>query len=209
MLRICLTGSIATGKTTVSKFMQAEGAIIIDTDLITHSIYNHPTPTSIKILEVFGPEYLKEQNIDRKKLGERVFKNPHDLELLNSIVHPSVRAEVAKFTRHYKKIEEQNNKSFLLVYVIPLFFESAVSDYDIDYIVVAGCSKENQFKRLVEREGYTEQEAIRRINSQIPIEEKMMKADYVIDNNQALDKIRIDVKTLLKNWAWDPYYEKD
>ncbi len=208
MIRICLTGSIATGKTTISRFMQEEGAIVIDTDLITHSIYRHPTPTSEKILALFGSEYLKEQSIDRKKLGERVFKNPQELELLNSIVHPSVRAEVAKFTEHYKKIEEEKGVCILLVYVIPLFFESG-ADYNVDYVVVASCSQENQFKRLVERNGYNKEDAIRRIKAQIPVEEKAKKADYVIDTNKPPDKIRDDVKSLLKKWDWEPFYEKN
>lgn len=217
MLRICLTGSIATGKTTVSQFMQEEGAIIIDTDLITHSIYKHPTPPSIKILEVFGREYLNNGNIDRKKLGERVFKNPHDLELLNSIVHPFVREEVGRLTNFYEKLEKEKEKSFLIVYVIPLFFETnsnyksrkrgpVISDrnYNVDYIVLAACSGENQFKRLTERESYSPEEAERRIRAQIPIEEKKKKADFVIDTNQSLEDIKHDVKILLKGWKWDP-----
>jgi dephospho-CoA kinase len=207
MLRICLTGSIATGKTTVSRFMQEEGALIIDTDLITHSIYRHPSPTSLKILEAFGGEYLVNENIDRKKLGARVFKNPHDLELLNSIVHPSVRDEVSRLTGFYSQQEKELNKTFLLVYVIPLFFETKHS-YDVDYVVVAACSAENQLSRLTEREGYTPEEAERRIRAQIPVAEKIKQADYVIDTNKSLAEIKQNVKILLKKWKWDPYEEK-
>jgi dephospho-CoA kinase len=88
--------------------------------------------------------------------------------------------------------------------VIPLYFETK-SNYHADYVVVAACTPENQFKRLTLREGYSSEEAERRIRAQIPVAEKIKMADYVIDTNQTLEEIKHDVKILLNDWKWDPY----
>lgn len=206
MLKIILTGSIATGKSTVSELMKNYGAIIIDTDLIAHQIYNHPTPTTEKILKEFGEHYLEENKINRKKLAEAVFKDEFLLQKLNSIVHPDIRGEVKSLTEKYEKIEKEKNKSFLVVYVIPLYFEAG-KNYESDYVLVSACSEENQLQRLMKRGNFSHNEAKVRIDSQIPILIKINQADYVIDTNQTFDKIESDLKKLMYSWEWDVYEE--
>lgn len=206
MIKLILTGSIATGKTTVSEILKKFGAVIIDTDVITHQIYAHPTPTTIKILEIFGDHYLENNLIDRKKLSELVFKDKLELEKLNSIVHPNIREQVKLLTEKYHEIEKEKGLNYLLVYVIPLFFEAG-SNYESDYILVASCSEENQLQRLMKRNGFSYDQAISRIKSQIPISEKIKNADFVIDTNQSFDKIESDLKKLINTWEWDVYEE--
>lgn len=207
MLKICLTGSIATGKTTVSRLMAENGAIIIDTDLLTHAAYKYPSPASEKIIQYFGEEFLLEGHIDRKKLAARVFSKPEDLKVLNSIVHPFIYSEVGRLSQYYENLAKENQKNYLLVYVIPLFFETN-SKYQVDHIVLAACSPENQLKRLIAREGYSKEEAVRRINSQMPIELKISKSDFVIDTNQSIDIIKNEVRELLNKFVWDTFDEK-
>jgi len=206
MIKIGLTGGIATGKTTVSELMKKEGAIIIDTDLITHFIYKYPSEASLKILEVFGSEYLDTENniINRKKLGQRVFANKQDLELLNRLVHPFIHNETDKLLDFYKNLEEKYNKNFLVVYVAPLLFESKRENF-VDYILVISCSEENQVKRLMERNKCTKDEALKKINSQMPTKLKEEKAHFIIDANKPIDNVEKQVKDLLNNWAWDSY----
>lgn len=203
MMKLCLTGSISTGKTTVSSFMSELGAIIIDTDLVTHNLYKYPSEASNKILEAFGLELLKEDNtIDRKKLGAIVFKDKEKLEILNKIVHPLVRKEVYAQRDYY--LSKEKGRNFLLVYVIPLYFEAGKT-YEVDAIVVSACSKENQLKRLMLRDNCSQEEAERRINSQISIEEKIKQADYIIDTNKTKEEIKVQVSNLLSKFSWDKY----
>lgn len=206
MLSLILTGSIATGKSTVSNIMKKLGAVIIDTDIITHSIYQYPGPTALKIIEHFGAEYLENEQIDRKKLSKLVFDDKNHLIKLNSIVHPDIRNQVKSITEEYKNIEIQKNISLLLVYVIPLYFEAG-KNYQADHIVVSACSEENQLNRLMKRNDFSYEEAKVRIDSQISITEKVKQADYVINTDQSFDKIEDDVKKLLMNWKWTAYEE--
>lgn len=205
MIKVCLTGSIATGKTTISKQLVDSGAIILDTDLIVHSMYNYPSETSKKILEAFGTDLLQENKIDRKKLSQIVFSDPKKLELLNSIVHPAVRKYVYYEVQKYEQLEKEKNQNYLLVYVIPLFFETN-SSYQVDKILLAFCSEENQLKRLIQRENYTQEEALKRIKAQIPISEKIKKADFLIDTNLDLESVKGQVSDFLKKFKWDKFY---
>ena len=206
MLKIILTGSIATGKSTVSDIMKRYGAVIVDTDIIAHQIYNHPSPTSLKILNEFGNEYLENNQINRVKLSKLVFSDKKYLEKLNSIVHPDVRQEVQILSEKYALLEKEKNINLLLVYVIPLYFETG-KNYEADYVVVSACSKENQIDRLMKRNNFTYEQAIARINAQISISDKINQADYVIDTNGDFAQIEYDVKSLILSWSWSKYEE--
>lgn len=204
MIKFCLTGSISTGKTTVSKYMKDFGAIIIDTDIVVHDLYNYPSETSKKIISVFGEDLLENGQINRKELSKIVFSDSEKLKKLNDIVHPDVRKEVYRLTEEYEKDEKLKTKTYLLVYVIPLFFETG-SSYSVGNIIVSACSEKNQLLRLIERNNFTKEEAVKRIISQIPISEKIKKADYVIDTNESLDKIEDQVRNLLSRFEWDKF----
>lgn len=205
MIKICLTGSIATGKTTISKQLEDSGAIILDTDLIVHSMYNYPSETSKKLLETFGSDLLQENKIDRKKLSQIVFSDPSKLELLNSIVHPAVKKYVYDEVQKYEQLEKEKNENYLVVYVIPLFFETN-SSYQVDKILLAFCSEENQLNRLIQRENYTQEEALKRIKAQMPIAEKIKKADFLIDTNLDLASVKEQVSDFLNKFKWDRFY---
>lgn len=208
MILICLTGSIATGKTTISNFMAKKGCILIDTDLVVHNMYNSGTEASKKIQNEFGDNCINEDgSVNRKKLGDIVFENKDKLKKLNEIIHPLVREEVFRQTDIYKQIEKENNLNLIVVYVIPLFFETE-SNYPVDYILVSHCSEENQLERLIKRNNFTKEEAINRIKSQIPIKEKMSKANFLINTNESISSIKRQVSDLLSKFKWDPYYEK-
>ncbi|MFN4150132.1 MAG: dephospho-CoA kinase [Candidatus Sericytochromatia bacterium] len=208
MILMCLTGSIATGKTTVSDFMKEKGCILIDTDLVVHDMYNFKGEASEKIKEEFGENCINlDGSVNREKLGSIVFSDKSKLEKLNEIIHPLVRKEVFRQRDYWKKYEEKNKLNLLVIYVIPLFFETG-GNYPVDYITVSFCSEETQLERLIKRNKYTKEEAIKRINSQIPIKEKVNKADFLVDTNGSIESIKEQVSNLLSKLHWNPYYEK-
>jgi len=201
---MALSGSIATGKTTVSEIMKKEGVVIIDTDQITHSLYQIPGELFRELAIVFGQEIISEKGIDRQKLAAIVFNNPEKLSKLNEIVHPAVKKEVYRLLENLQQEEKNKNKNYLVILVIPLLFE-VNSSYNSEFIIVAACSPENQLKRLCQRNSISYEEAKKRIISQLPIEIKSKKADYVIDTNGNFSEIELQVKELLKKWRWDSY----
>ena len=173
---IVLTGGIASGKSTVTALMQLFGFRVIDADKIAHEVLNS---SSSEIASTFGSEYVNSGVVDRKKLGSLVFANKDKRLELEAIVHPKIRAEILEQASKQEKL----GKPYFID--IPLFFERK-SAYDIDKVLVVYTPKEIQLERLIKREGLSEQEAIQRIDAQLPIDSKKAKATYIIDNSKDL-----------------------
>ncbi len=187
-----LTGSIATGKSTVAKIFKKLGCYIIDADDIAHRAYEKGTKSYKKIVEEFGKEILdKNDNIDRKKLGRIVLNNKKLLEKLESIVHPEVeRIRNAAIEDITKK-----DKNAIIIYDVPLLFEKNLEGM-FDYTIVVYADMDTEIKRLIERNSIDKKEAIKRILLQMSIEEKKKKADFVIDNSGSLDSAKRQIQDL-------------
>ncbi len=173
---IVLTGGIATGKSTVSSLMKLYGFRVIDADSIAHEVLDNSIN---EIIQNFGNNFIIDNRVDRKSLGKLIFANKNKREKLESILHPKIKNRIYADAL---KLEEFN-KPYLID--IPLFFERE-GIYKIDKVLVVYAPKELQLQRLIKREGLNELEAIQRINSQIPIEEKKGKANFLIDNSKDL-----------------------
>ncbi len=189
-----LTGTIGTGKSAVSAMFRELGAFIIDADKLAHEVVEPGKKAWQEITDNFGREVLNDdQTINRQKLADIVFNNKGKLQILNSIVHPAVLAEVARL------VEEQRGKNpqGLVINVIPLLFELGpeLRSQLADIIIVVYCSPEVQLKRLIDR-GMTEADALNRIKSQIPIQEKVKSADFVINNDGTPDETRQQVRQI-------------
>lgn len=194
-LIIGLTGSIATGKSTVSSLIENLNVPIIDADKIAREVVKPGRKAYHNIIKEFGPNILQnDQMLNRQKLGEIIFQNQKKRELLNKIVHPDVREEMQKQRDHYVKLGVKS-----VVLDIPLLFESKLTSY-VHKIIVVFVQKELQLKRLMARDHLTEKEALRRINSQIPISEKIKLADAIIDNNRTKKATSNQVKNILSDW---------
>lgn len=192
MLKVGLTGGIASGKTTITKLLVEKGAYHLDFDALAHEVEKKGTPVWENIVKHFGPSILNEEGeIDRKKLADVVFKNPEKLELLNRIVHPAVLEE---WERRVKEIERLN-KNAIVLNDVPLLFEAGLQGL-FDYIVLIYSPPEAQIKRMMERNGYTEEEAKLRLKAQMPIDEKIPWADTVFDNNSPLEEVKSRIQTL-------------
>ncbi|MFC3040083.1 dephospho-CoA kinase [Virgibacillus xinjiangensis] len=177
-LTIGLTGSIATGKSTVSTMFKKFGIPVIDADLLAREVVEPGEEAYVKIRETFGDAVIQEdQRLDRQKLGELVFTNEHNREQLNKIVHPAVRERMLQQKKSYEAEEVP-----CIVLDIPLLFESKLSHL-ADIIVVVYVDEDVQTQRLMQRNGLTETEASQRMAAQMPVKEKAERADHVIDNN--------------------------
>jgi dephospho-CoA kinase len=177
---VALTGGIATGKSTVGKILQEMGFDLIDADKIAHALLEDH---SSRIVSLFGREVMgRDGRINREALGRIVFANSQKKRLLESLLHPLI----------YQRIEDlsmaldREERSYLVD--IPLFFETR--RYPIERVVVVYAPREIQQTRLMMRNGYTQEEAERRLSSQMDIEEKRKMATYIIDNSSTVESLQ-------------------
>jgi dephospho-CoA kinase len=178
MLRVALTGGIATGKSYVARRLRAAGVPVVDADVLARAAVAPGTPGLAAIGERFGPGViLADGTLDRKALAAAVFTDEaarHDLE---AIVHPVVRASIDDFMRTLP------SDTPMAVADIPLLYEAG-RERDFDAVIVAACPRDVQLARVMARDGATREEAERRIAAQWPIGEKERRADFVIDTNR-------------------------
>lgn len=194
-LIIGLTGSIATGKSTISKMFTDLNIPVIDADKIARLVVEPNQEAYIAIVERFGDEILRQDGtIDRPKLGEIVFDSSKKRDELNAIVHPAVRKEMLKQRDDFVKQEHK-----CIVLDIPLLFESKLT-YLIDKIIVVYVDEAVQLERLMKRNNYSSDEAIKRIQSQMSVTEKSKLADAVIDNNGSKTESLTQLKNILNKW---------
>ena len=180
---IALTGGIATGKSTVASLMALNGMRVIDADTISHEILD---ASSSWVKETFGDEYINGSIVNRTKLGSLVFSDESAKKVLEEFLHPKIRDEIEK------RSAKQDSFKFPYLIDIPLFFEN--SAYDIQDSVVVYTPKEVQLERFMKRNGYSEKESLKRITSQMPIDEKKERATWVIDNSQKLKHLQQEVE---------------
>ena len=191
-----LTGGIVSGKTTVARMFQDLGAEVIDLDRIAHEIVLPHKKAWRKIVQHFGKSILKEnQEIYRKKLAQIVFNHPEKLQLLNELTHPEI---IALMSERIKQLSEQCNQDTICIIDAPLLFEAHVEKL-MDKIIVVYVSREQQIERLSCRDSLERREAIARIESQMPLEQKVQLADYVIDNCSSLNSLRKQVRQIWTN----------
>lgn len=187
-----LTGSIASGKSTVSNFLKELNVPIVDADVIAKEVVEIGQTAYKKIIEAFGSEILLDSGeINRPFLGSIIFNNKEKRLQLNEIVHPEVRREMKEQADRYIKQGEP-----LVILDIPLLYEGNSIEL-VEKVIVVSVSEENQLKRLMNRNGLSKEDALLRIASQIPVKEKAARADYVIDNNGDFEDTKRQVKDLL------------
>lgn len=189
---IGLTGSIATGKSQVSKYLKDKGIKVVDADLIARDVANYKSVKN-KIKKVFGDDLYIDDQLDRKKLAEIIFANKIHRQKLNGIMHPEIYKEINKKTR---------GKEDLVFVDIPLLFENEDINkkygLEFDEIWLVYVARETQIKRLMDRDGISREYAEKKINSQISVEEKRKKADVIIDNSGTLEETFKQVEKNLK-----------
>lgn len=192
---IGLTGSIASGKSTVSNMLKELGYPIVDADLVARVVVEKGTETLETIKEAFGQEVITEDcSLNRGKLGEIIFSSPSKRKQLNDIIHPAIRAEML---RQKEELLKKNHPTIIMD--IPLLFESKLQSY-VEKILVVTVTEETQLERLMARNNFTLEEAKARIQSQLPLSIKEKEADAVIYNNGTLQSTEQQLKKILSDW---------
>lgn len=176
---IALTGGIATGKSTVASLMGLNGLRIIDADAISHRILDE---NAAWVAERFGSEFVSGGKVVRTELGKMIFADPEAKKELESFLHPKIRAAIEE------ESEKQDRFEYPYLIDIPLFFETG--SYPIENSVVVYTPKEIQLERFMKRNGFTREESLRRIESQMDIDEKRSRATWVIDNSSNLKHLQ-------------------
>lgn len=191
-LLLGVTGGIATGKTVVSKMLEEIGAPIIDFDVIARQVVEPDKPAWQEIVAYFGKQVLQEdRNLDRKKLSDIVFRDLEKRKKLESFTHPRINEE---FVRQVDEITDKNPDAIIQV-VIPLLIELNLQ-YRFHKILVVYAPEEMQIERLMKRDGITREAAANILKAQLPIDEKIGYADFVIHNKGSLEEAKKQVEEL-------------
>ncbi len=184
---IALTGGIATGKSTVASLMVLHGIRVIDADKIAHRLLDENKDF---VAKNFGKEFVDQKGVDRAKLGKLVFFDKEKKKELEEFLHPKIKYEIKK------ESSKQDKFKFPYLIDIPLFFEN--KNYPIKNSVVVYAPPEIQLQRFIKRNGFEEDEAKRRISSQLPIDEKKKLATWVIDNSKDLKHLQNEVENFVE-----------
>jgi dephospho-CoA kinase len=182
MLKVGLTGGIASGKSTVFKIFARLGAKVLDADEVARELLRPGQPVWKRLRQSFGEEFFHpDGTVKRKQLRKLVFANPEKRGQLNAIVHPEVMKEINRRS----EILSSSLQPTVLVVDVPLLLEVGVA-HRFDKIVVVDVRQSVQVNRLMQRDGISKEEAKQALKVQMPLSEKVELADYVIDNNSTL-----------------------
>jgi dephospho-CoA kinase len=195
MKRFCITGGIACGKSEVTSRLSASGWLVIDTDIIAREQLQPGTEGYKKTVDAFGKSIINDAHlVDRALLGRLVFADPEKRKVLNSILHPLIRSVTEQCLQQH----EREHPETPAVTVIPLLHETGGEDR-FDSIACVASSLALQTARLRHR-GLSEEEAVQRIRSQWPVEEKIRHSHVVLWNNGSLDLLNRQLELLKHLW---------
>ena len=191
-LEIGLTGGIGSGKSTVSAGLVDRGAVLIDADAIVRELQQPGKPVFEKMVERWGEKILSDEGeLNRQAVADIVFKDSEELLALNEIVHPLVREEIARLRDAYA------GGGAPIILDIPLLIESGYED--LNGIIVVDLIPEEAIRRLVAYRGFVEEDAKNRISNQVKREDRIEKADFVVDNNGDLNSLNEEID---RAWNW-------
>ncbi len=183
-----LTGSIGSGKSTVASLLEEMGATVIDADKLAKAASKDPEVLK-QIQTKLGQELVKDGKLDRFATAQKVFNDQNSLKTLNSIIHPWVGKKRKEMV---EKLKASAVPPKVIVHDIPLLYENGM-EKDFDAVIVVYASLETRIKRIVERSGLTAQEIKLRDSKQMPLEEKVKRADIVIDNEGDFETLKREV----------------
>jgi len=189
-MHVGLTGGIGSGKSTVAAMFSKRGAYVIDYDKLAHYVVEPDKPAWKDIVEFFGESVLKEdRTLDRPRLGEIVFADKDKRKKLESFIYPRLAEE---YSNSISKILEKDHDAIIIADV-PLLFETGMQNM-FEKIILVYATREQQLSRAVERGGLDKENALRRLEAQMPLDEKITRSDYVIHNTNSLAATETEVQ---------------
>ena len=191
MKKIAVTGSLSSGKTSVSKIFESLGAKVVLADSIVHDLLSQDTSLIQAIRKHFGDRIFVNDKIDRKRLANVVFTQPKELDFLEKLLHPKVRERIHKSYDHAK----HEGKYPLFIAEIPLLYETN-TEADYDFIIFVDAPEEICLGRFIQRDNSGEQEFYERNKRFFPSALKKEKADFVINNTLSLSHTQIQVEEI-------------
>lgn len=199
MIRVGLTGSIGSGKSTVARLLRERGIPVLDADAVAREVSSDPDVLR-EVATAFGPEYVLEHGLNRPKVAALVFQNPDARTQLNAIIHPRVRAEM---NRRQQALEAKG--AGLVVQDIPLLFESKL-EHLFDAVILVDAPLELRLARVIARDGTTREQVLARDHAQMPASEKRARATHVLENatdvtdlEQQLDQVLQAIRSSQQN----------
>lgn len=193
MKLVGLTGGIGSGKSTVARYFRELGVTTLDADQLARDAVLRGSPALAKVAAAFGDEVLNDDGtLNRAALAEVVFRHATARKRLNAIVHPEVRR---LFHAEVERLREAGSK--LVLYEVPLLFENNL-EQQFDATIVVASSPETQRQRVQARDGLDAEEAQRRIDAQLPLQDKLARASHILWNDQGYEALAARVKALLK-----------
>ena len=203
-LLVGLTGGMGTGKTLAASFFKELGAFVLDADLICRKLVEPEQPAWREISDIFGKEvFTASGKLDRKRLANIIFKNPQKKEILESILHPKI-FEIEELK--YEAIRKEHPNAVVIVDAA-LLIESG-NYKKMDKVIVVNSDEKNRIDRIIARTQMSQDEVITRINNQMPSEEKIRYADFILENSLDKDSLRsnvIDIYVKLSLLATEKY----
>lgn len=189
--KIALTGGIATGKSYVANKLREAGVPVVDADVLAREVVAPGTPVLAAIRKRFGPDAVRRDGtMDRIRVGQIVFKDKRARLDLEAIIHPAVVKAINDFFAALPK------RTPFAVADIPVLFETG-RDKEFDAIIVVACPREMQLQRLMERNKLSKEDAERRLAAQLPIDQKVKKATYVIKNDGTFEETDKQIDALI------------
>jgi dephospho-CoA kinase len=190
LIKIAITGGVASGKSSVCKFFEELGAYVVNADAIVHDLLRPDTDLGQQVVRQLGPDILENGKINRRILADKAFKDPQQLQKLEGLLHPAV---LQKIEEHYGKATRAGKYSSFVV-EIPLLFEiGAEKFYDVVVVVLAD---EKIAKSRFEKTGYKKTEYDLRMSRQLSPHQKATRAHYTIHNNGSLAALQSEVSQL-------------
>jgi dephospho-CoA kinase len=204
VLIVALTGGIATGKSVVAEVLSEKGCFVQNADQIAHQLIAPESDIWSSLINYFGRGILKDDStIDRKKLGEIVYRNPEDREFLNHLTHPRVLEKVKQTVNQLEKTGSYE----IYITEAALLVEAGYYNF-YDRIILTHCVPEIQVQRLSQRDGISREKALEKIRAQMPDEEKFPYADYLIDTSGTLSETIEQAERVFLNLYQDVLLKK-